>query len=280
MTMRISQRFRRSYCGSVQAVVFDWAGTTVDHGCRAPTAVFRRVFAQAGVEISDAEARGPMGMYKKDHIRALLQSPTIAARWQAAHGRLPDENDVEQLYVPFEPLQIACVTDYADLVPGTLETVGALRARGIRIGSSTGYTAAMMEPLVAAARDRGYTPEAIVTMSDVPLGRPAPWMCFENARQLGVYPMDAVVVVDDTPVGIEAGLNASAWTVAVVKSGNALGLSWKETRALEPDELRARLERAAVPLMQAGAHFVIDSIADLPPCIDEIERRLQRGEKP
>lgn len=152
--MRISQRFRRSYCGPVQAVVFDWAGTTVDHG------------------------------------------------------------DVEQLYAPFEPLQIACVTDYADLVPGTLETVGTLRARGIRIGSSTGYTAAMMEPLVAAARDRGYTPEAMVTMSDVPMGRPAPWMCFENARQLGVYPMEAVVVVDDTPVGIEAGLNASAWTVA------------------------------------------------------------------
>ena len=280
MTMRISQRFRRSYCGPVQAVVFDWAGTTVDHGCRAPTEVFRRVFAQAGVEISDAEARGPMGMYKKDHIRVLLQSPAIAARWQAAHGRLPDENDVEQLYVPFEPLQIACVADYADLVPGTLETVGALRGRGIRIGSSTGYTAAMMEPLVAAARDRGYAPEAIVTMSDVSAGRPAPWMCFENARQLGVYPMEAVVVVDDTPVGIEAGLNAGAWTVAVVRSGNALGLSWKATRALEPDELRRRLERAAVPLMQAGAHLVIDSIAELPPCIEEIEHRLQRGEKP
>jgi phosphonoacetaldehyde hydrolase len=278
--MRIAQRFRRSYCGPVQAVVFDWAGTTVDYGCRAPTEVFRRVFAQAGVAISIAEARGPMGMYKKDHIRVLLQSPAVADRWQVAHGRLPDESDVERLYVQFEPLQIACVTDYADLIPGTLETIAALRARGIRIGSSTGYTAAMMEPLVAAARERGYVPDAIVTMSDVPVGRPAPWMCFENARQLGVYPLEAVVVVDDTPVGIEAGLNAGAWTVAVIKSGNELGLSCEETLALESAELQRRLARAAVPLSKAGAHFVIDTIAELPAVMDEVERRLQQGEKP
>jgi phosphonoacetaldehyde hydrolase len=193
-------RYRRGYCGAVRAVVFDWAGTTVDYGCCAPTEVFRRVFAEAGVEITVQEARGPMGAYKKDHIRAILEMPAVISRWQAAHGRAPVEEDVERLYGRFEPLQIACVADYADLIPGTQDTVAALRARGIRIGSSTGYTAAMMEPLVAAARERGYEPDATVTMSDVPAGRPAPWMIFENARRLDVYPLEAVVVVDDTPV--------------------------------------------------------------------------------
>jgi len=278
--MNIPHRFRRSYCGSLRAVVFDWAGTTVDYGCRAPTEVFRRVFAQAGVDITVDEARGPMGTYKKDHIRALLQMPAVAARWQAAHGRSPDESDVEGLYAQFEPLQIACVTQYADLIPGTLRTVTALRERGICIGSSTSYTAAMMEPLVAAARQQGYGPDAIVTMTDVPAGRPAPWMCFENARRLGVYPMEAVITVDDTPVGSEAGLNAGTWTAAVVRTGNEVGLSQEEIAAVNADELQRRLERAATRLTHAGAHYVLDSIAELPACVDDVERRLGRGEKP
>jgi phosphonoacetaldehyde hydrolase len=278
--MNIPFRFRRHYGGPVQAVLFDWAGTTVDYGCRAPTEVFRRVFAQAGVEITVDEARGPMGTYKKDHIRALLQMPAVAARWQAVHSHLPEESDVERLYGQFEPLQIDCVTQYADLIPGTRETVASLRGRGISIGSSTGYTAAMMVPLVAAARDRGYDPDTIVTMSDVPAGRPAPWMCFENARRLSVYPMEGVVVVDDTPVGIEAGLNAGTWTVGVVRTGNELGLSPDEIAALDADELKRRLDRAAARLAHAGAHYVLDSIAELPACIDHVEYRLGQGEKP
>ena len=278
--MKSTFEFRRSYRGPVQAVIFDWAGTTVDYGCRAPTEVFRNVFAQAGVEITVGEARGPMGTYKKDHIRTLLQLPAVAERWRNVHGRLPDESDVERLYVQFEPLQIACVTQYADVIPGVCETVAWLRNRGIRIGSSTGYTTAMMEPLVAAARQNGYAPDEVVTMSDVPAGRPAPWMCFENVRRLGVYPMEAVVVVDDTPVGIETGLNAGGWTVAVVKTGNELGLSREAVEALDAAELRRRLDLASVRLARAGAHYVLDSVADLPVCVDDVERRLRQGEKP
>jgi phosphonoacetaldehyde hydrolase len=278
--MNMPYRFCRRYGGPVQAVLFDWAGTTVDYGCRAPTEVFLRVFAQAGVEITADEARGPMGTYKKDHLRALLQMPAVAARWQAVHRHWPDESDVERLYAQFEPLQIACVAQYADLIPGTRETVAWLRGRGVRIGSSTGYTAAMMEPLVAAARDRGYDPDSLVTMSDVPAGRPAPWMCFDNARLLSVYPMEAVVVVDDTAVGLEAGLNAGAWTVAVVKTGNEVGLSLDEIAAWDADDLQRRLDVGAARLAKTGAHYVIDSIAELPACIDDVEARLKRGERP
>jgi phosphonoacetaldehyde hydrolase len=278
--MNMPYRFCRRYGGPVQAVLFDWAGTTVDYGCRAPTEVFRRVFAQAGVEITADEARGPMGTYKKDHIRALLQMPAVAARWQAVFRRLPDESDVERLYGQFEPLQIACVAEYADLIPGTRETVAWLRDRGVRIGSSTGYTTPMMEPLVAAARELGYAPDSLVTMSDVPAGRPAPWMCLENAKRLAVYPMEAVVVVDDTAVGIEAGLNAGAWTVAVVKTGNALGLSLDEIAAWDADDLQRRLDGGAARLAKAGSHYLVGSIAELPACIDDVEARLKRGEKP
>ena len=264
----------------LQAVLFDWAGTTIDYGCRAPTEVFRNVFAQSGVEITVEEARGPMGMYKKDHIRALTQMPGVAARWHAVHGRNPDESDVDRLYGIFEPQMWASLTQHADVIPGTIETVQWLRARGTRIGSSTGYTAGMMELLTAVVRANGYEPDVVVTISDVPAGRPAPWMCLECAKRLNAYPLESVVTVDDTPVGMEAGLNAGTWTVGVVRSGNEIGLSESELQQVDEADLRQRLERGARRLASAGAHFVIDSIADLPKCIEEIERRLALGEKP
>ncbi len=62
----------------IRLVIFDWAGTTIDHGSLAPLAPFLRAFAEKGVEISPDEARGPMGLHKKDHIRALLQLPAVA----------------------------------------------------------------------------------------------------------------------------------------------------------------------------------------------------------
>ena len=36
--------YRRSYRGPIEAVLFDWAGTTMDFGCIAPAEVFVEVF--------------------------------------------------------------------------------------------------------------------------------------------------------------------------------------------------------------------------------------------
>ena len=64
---------------NVHAVILDWAGTVVDHGSRAPMGAFVRAFAQFGVTVSIADARGPMGMAKWDHIRAVGHTPSVAA---------------------------------------------------------------------------------------------------------------------------------------------------------------------------------------------------------
>ena len=53
----------------LKAAVFDWAGTVIDHGSLAPMGVFVKTFAGFGVAITIAEARGPMGMAKRDHIK-------------------------------------------------------------------------------------------------------------------------------------------------------------------------------------------------------------------
>ncbi len=266
--------------GNVRAVIFDWAGTMVDHGCLAPAMVFVAGFAARGVTISLEEARIPMGKYKRDHIAELLVMPEIAERWRAANGAAPTEADVDALFADFIPRQEAALLDYADVIPGVVETVDALRARGIRIGSTTGYTSAMMAILAPRAAAQGYAPDCMITPEMTVGGRPAPWMCYANALQLGVYPMAAMVKVGDTLADIDEGLNAGMWTVAVMRTGNELGLSHADTAALPAADLRARLDAIATRLLAAGAHYVIDGVGDLMPVIDHINARLAAGEKP
>lgn len=272
--------YRRRYTGPVQAIIFDWAGTTCDFGCMAPAEVFVDVFARHGVEISIVEARGPMGMEKRDHIRALARTPAIAARWRERHGAMPDAAAVDALYADFVPLQMEVLARYSTLIPGTVEVVQALRARGIRIGSNTGYSSDMTRINLEQAARQGYRPDSTVSADQVPKGRPGPAMCLRNASELGVTCVQACVKVDDTVPGIEEGLNAGMWTIGLAVSGNEVGLSLADWQALPADEQGGLRERARRRLAQAGAHGVVDTIADLIPCIDAIEVLLRRAEAP
>lgn len=264
----------------LEAVVFDWAGTTVDHGCMAPVASFIEVFRRRGVPISVAEARAPMGTPKRKHIELLTRTAAIAERWRATRGRPPTDADVESMFQEFLPLQLACLEERADPIDGVVDTVSALRRRGLKIGSTTGFTREMMDILLPAAKARGYAPDATITPSEVPAGRPYPFMCLRNVIDLGVSSVEVCVKVDDTVVGIEEGLNAGMWTVGVVLTGNEVGLPKDELAVLDP-ETRAALERRAREHMESsGAHYIIDGVADLLPCLEDIESRLRRGERP
>jgi len=272
--------FQRSYRGPLQAVLLDWAGTTMDYGCFAPAVVFMEVYKRKGVEISIEEARAPMGAHKKVHIRMISQDEGIAQRWEKVHGRKPNECDVEEMFRDFVPLQLACLADYADLIPGTLETVAECRRRGLKIGSTTGYTGEMMQVLMAEAKRRGYEPDATVCATQVPAGRPHPFMCLQNAILLQTYPMEAIVKIGDTLPDIDEGLNAGMWTIGLAKTGNELGLTEEQIAALDPATLQVKLTRAYQRMQHSGAHYVVDSVADVMPVLDDINARLQRGERP
>ncbi|MCS6866866.1 MAG: phosphonoacetaldehyde hydrolase [Gemmataceae bacterium] len=265
---------------SIQLVVFDWAGTTIDHGCLAPAGAFVASFAARGVPVTLAEARGPMGLHKKDHIRAMLQTDAVGRKWHQTIGRPWTEADVEDLYRDVTPRQLAAVEQYSELVPGLLAVVQILRARGLKIAASTGYFRAAAAAVLAAAQRQGYFPDFNICADDVPAGRPAPWMIFRCMEALGVYPPAAVVKVGDTVVDIEDGLNAGCWSVGVVDTSNEMGLSAAEWAALAADEKAARRSTVRQRFMAAGAHAVIDTLAELPVLIDECNARLQRGQRP
>lgn len=258
----------------LQAIFFDWAGTTIDYGSRAPTEVFFEVFRRRDVEITPAEARGPMGMAKRDHLAAISALPRVAEAWRARYGSLPADADIQRMYDEFLPLQYEVLKRGSDLIPGVVPVVDECRRRGLKIGSSTGYTRELMQLVAPIAAKQGYSPDVIVCPDEVRQGRPAPWLNFRIAEHLDIYPLDTVVVVDDTPVGIQAGLNAGAWTVAISETGNSMGLSESEVAALPESERQARLDSITAEFLLCGAHYVIRSVADLPGVLDQITERL------
>jgi phosphonoacetaldehyde hydrolase len=105
-------------------------------------------------------------------------------------------------------------------------------------------------------------------------------MCLQNMINLQVWPVEGCVKIDDTVPGVEEGLNAGMWTIGLAVSGNEVGLPLEEVRALERGEFERRRERAYTRMRQAGGHYVVDSIADVMPCLDDIEARLAQGGHP
>jgi phosphonoacetaldehyde hydrolase len=241
---------------------------------------FVEIFKRFGVDISIAEARGPMGLPKRDHIAALMADPDIAARWRAARGAPATEADIDAVYREFIPLNAAVVTDHADLIPGLLPVVGVLRAAGVKIGSTTGYTRDIMARLAPAAAEAGYAPDNLVCAGDLAAGRPTPLMMYRCFADLGVYPPWRVVKVDDTAPGVAEAVAAGAWAVGVTLSGNGCGLTARELAALSEGERAAIRQRVAGELAAAGAHATIDTVADLPPLLEALGGRIRDGARP
>lgn len=261
----------------IKAVIFDWAGTTVDYGCFAPLDVFLEIFKKRGIEVLDKEAREPMGLLKWDHIEAMCKMERIANLWKEKFGRFPEKKDIDDLYADFEPLLFSILPNYCTPIPGVLELVERLRKDNIKIGSTTGYTADMMGIVAPGAKKLGYFPDTMVTPSEMPAGRPYPWMIFQNAMNLGVYPLKHIIKVGDTISDIKEAVNAGVWAVGVIKGGSELGMREAEVKNCDPDLLEERMEEVAKRFKAAGADYVIDSIGELDTIIPKINLRLTQS---
>ncbi len=249
-------------------VIFDWAGTMVDFGCCAPVNALLEAFSRHGVTLTEPEVRHDMGKTKVDHVRALLELPRVAAAWAAANGASPSPDDCSTLMTELGPLMRVQAALSATLIDGARVTAEALRAAGLRIGSSTGYTREMMQPVLEHAAAQGYTPDHLVCSGETSRGRPSPLMIYKACVDLGVWPLSRVVKVDDSVAGVTEGRAADCFTIGVAASGNGVGLSRVALAALPAAERAARIAEAAKALYAAGADKVIDSVADLLPALE------------
>jgi phosphonoacetaldehyde hydrolase len=264
----------------LEAVIFDWAGTTVDFGSIAPVEAITELFAARGIQLTHSDVRRDMGLFKKDHIRRILQLPHVEAQWQQRNSRKANESDVEALFCDFTSTQMKTLEKHSELIRGVANMVAGLRERGLKIGSTTGYTKPMLDLLLARASEQGYRPDLSYCPEDVNGGRPRPWMCLRLALDFRLSSTAVAVKVGDTPSDIEEGLNAGMWTIGIALTGNELGLSSAIVSALSTEDYKKRLEHAYGRLKAAGAHYVIDSVADMKPAIEDLEQRMAAGERP
>ena len=250
--------------GRYKVVVFDWAGTTVDYGCFAPVQAFVEVFKHFGIEPTMEEVREPMGMLKKDHIRTMLQMERITSLWEIKYRRKWTEEDVEDLYEIFEEKLLSILDQFVEVKPYVLETVEELRKRGIKIGSTTGYTDKMMGIIVPKAKENGYEPDAWFSPDAVGgFGRPYPYMVFKNMQALGIQSVDQVMKVGDTVSDIKEGKNAGVYTVGVIEGSSEMGLSEAEYGALSEAEKEEQIARVKEKFLNAGADAVIRNMKEL-----------------
>lgn len=257
----------------ISCVIMDWAGTAVDFGCFAPLNAFLKVFSEEkGIDITYRQAREPMGLLKIDHIKAILNMPEVNEKFCARYGRDWNMEDVNEMYVSFEKHLFASLSNFTTPIPGVLDTIKELRESGIKIGSTTGYTQAMMDVVRPGAAAKGYVVDNLVTPDNLPAGRPAPYMIYKNMIDLAIPSVDNVVKVGDTIADIKEGVNAKVWSIGIITGSNEMGITEEEYNRRTPDELAALKQEVRERMMAAGAHFVLDNITELPACIEKINR--------
>ena len=262
----------------IEGVILDWAGTTVDYGCFAPVNVFLEIFKDMGVEVTMEEARIPMGMLKRDHIKAMLQMTRIDKMWQEKFGREFNENDVEDLYSKFEPLLMESLSAYTEPLPEVINTMKILRDMGLKIGSTTGYTDSMMAVVTESAKDKGYAPDLWITPDATnSFGRPYPYMIFRNIEMLEISATWKTIKVGDTLSDIREGVNAGVWSVGSIIGSSEMALSYEEFTSLSEKDKSDIIQTTRDSFLKAGADFTIETMKELPALIEHINGLIAEG---
>lgn len=283
MASRYPYRVIRKYTGPLKAAILDWSGTTADKYVIAPAASFVAVFKNAKVPITMKEAREPMGLRKDLHIKAITEMPQVAQRWKEQHGRLPNEEDIKEMYDDFVPVTLESLPKYSALIEGCANAMNILKNEfNMKIGCTTGFTSPMVDILLAEAKKQGYVPDASVAGDEVMNGvRPKPFMLYRNLELMDISPIQSVVKVDDTASGIGEAQCAGCWGVGVARWSNYMDVdSFEHEAELSEEDIQKRLVKSREILWESGAHYVVDSIADLPAVCEDINRRLAAGESP
>jgi phosphonoacetaldehyde hydrolase len=253
----------------IKAVILDWAGTVVDFGSLAPVGAFLKAFKAFWITPSVEEIRSPMGLEKRLHIETMLKGKNLGEEWRKLYGKAPSAGDISLIYKAFEQALFEVLPNYAALIPGAADTVNKLRGMGIKIGSTTGYSAKMMGILSPAAEKEGYKPDCLVCPEEAGGGRPYPYMLWRNLEKLGIASVHEAIKVGDTEADIEEGKNAGCLSVGIITGSSILGFSESEFNACA--DIREHMDRAREQFLKAGADAVLDSIAELPGYIDSLK---------
>jgi len=261
----------------ISTVILDWSGTTIDAGVKAPAVPFVKVFKQHDVPITMLEARQPMGLPKDQHIRKILQIPSVAQRWEQIKGRKPDlDKDGKALFKDFLPLQLETLADklYIKPLPKVLDTLKYLRMMGIKIGLTSGFNTEMTQTILNNSKDIDLASyfDAIIPADhpSIKRGRPYPDAVWANMIALGCEDARECLKVDDTQMGIQEGRTAGVQTLGLAKYNNYIGTYTEDIDQLARENDREYwklMEASRKHLSEAQPTFVRDTLDEVLPII-------------
>jgi phosphonatase-like hydrolase len=210
---------------SIQLVVFDMAGTTVqDHN------EVQQCFFQAaettGLKTNADRINSMMGWSKK------LVFQTLWAE-QIGTGNPSYSAQVEQSYILFKQiLETHYLTQPVEPTKGCLEVFNELKSQTIKIALNTGFYRKVTDIILnRLAWDKGLdnnyigSEDSIIQASVTPdeiynnQGRPAPYMIQKAMYKLGIKDSKQVIHIGDTPVDLAAGINANCLLSLAVTNG-------------------------------------------------------------
>lgn len=256
----------------IDTLLFGLNGATIDCGCQAAVVPVVEAFRLRGVVVEATAARAAPGVTSREQVRLLSLQPRVRSQWIEHNGAAPSRADLDQLHGELEALLLAGVGRHAIPIPGFLPVLAELRAQGMRTGATTSFPAEVVEVLRPAMAARGWRPDTLVSGSEVPAGPPAPYLHQFAAMRLGSTNVARCVVAAGIPVELEAARNAGMWAIGLALTGPDVGLTAAELGSLHRDE-RARLAAAGKERLEAaGAHVVVDTVADLSLALDVLRR--------
>jgi len=283
----MSLRFKRFH-GSPTAVFIDMEGCLLDAGCMVTVNAIQDVFKENGIDITDVEASTKPGPLvgtdltcKKTQLRHVLMD-VCKDKWTAAKGASPTEWDLEALFKEF-PRVVSDRLNTTKPINGAVEVVNGLKAQGLKVAITSNFSGETMAHWGRVAKHNGIEPDTMMSCVDVPNpGRegaftcvlPDPWRCMALAGKLNIFPLSTIIRVSSTPYGVEEGLNAGMWTVALAGTG----LVDQFRHGSETEAMRQK--RVQEGFYALGSHYVLDGVWDLPKAIADIEMRMARGESP
>lgn len=263
------------YRGPIRLAILDISGTVCDGpqdlrhlypnddglAVKGPVIVFEKMFQKYKMDVDWATIRKPMGKFKKEHLRDILEIPEVSEQFEHKHHRPWRESDVDEMFDVFRPemARVAVTDDLIRPFDGVKDAIDQLRFAGITVGCDTGYSKEACEAIYAALAERHGITFDVVADSENVRGRPTPFLVYDCMNKMNVYPPAAVVKADDIKAGIQEGANAGAWTVGLYATG--------------ADDYET-LRDVGADYLLPGARYLADLI------FTEIQPRLLHGSMP
>ncbi len=196
----------------IELVVFDIAGTTVQDNGEIARA-FQTALKAYGYTVPVEKINPLMGYKKTDAIKKILDE------FENEPVSVAYINDIHQNFLKLMVDHYSSATEIKPL-PHAEDVFAYLKNKNIKIGLDTGFPKEITDVIIDKL---GWLQRAIVdhviSSSEVPAGRPFPYMIEALMLQTGVKDANKVIKVGDTEVDVFEGKNAGCLYSIAITTG-------------------------------------------------------------